>query len=284
MMTKLMKYDLKSMLRIFIPLWLLAPIISLLLSFSIRASIANSENSAFYRLYGHGSDILLVTMSLLFVGVLVALMVLSIVLIIQRFWNGLLKDEGYLMFTLPVEPWQLITSKGLTATFVSCISGLIAILSCIILFLASSDEMILGFLEGWDSFWKMINAEIGAYFYIIVLLCIILAVLSTAKSIYQIYSAMAVGQLVNSHRVFAACAAYVGISVVISVISSIIMVIISMVADSYEWLYRVMYDFFEAGVQAVIGYLLFLIFITVIQLVIFHVITERILATRLNLE
>lgn len=279
MLKKLMKYDLKSMLRIFIPLWLLAPIISLLLSFSIRASITNSDDTAFYKLYEHGSDILLVTMSLLFFGVIVALMVLAIVLIIQRFWNGLLKDEGYLMFTLPVEPWQLITAKGLTATFVSCVSGLIAILSCIILVLASSDEVILGFLEGWNYFWKYINAELGASFWIIAVLFLILAVLSTAKSIYQIYAAMSMGQLVNTHRVFAACVSYVGISVVLSVISSILMLIAGRYI-SEDWLYWINKD----GVMFGIGYLLFMILITVIQLAIFHVITERILATKLNLE
>lgn len=42
---------------------------------------------------------------------MVALFVLTMIVIIQRFYKGLLCDEGYLMFTLPVKPWQLIATK-----------------------------------------------------------------------------------------------------------------------------------------------------------------------------
>ena len=35
-------------------------------------------------------------------------------LIIQHFYRNLFSNEGYLMFTLPVKPWQLLLSKTLT--------------------------------------------------------------------------------------------------------------------------------------------------------------------------
>ena len=44
---------------------------------------------------------------ILYVGLIIAVMVVAVALIIMRFYHGLLKDEGYLMFTLPVKPWQL---------------------------------------------------------------------------------------------------------------------------------------------------------------------------------
>ena len=70
--------------------------------------------------------------AMLYVALCIAVVVLAIVFIIQRFYNGLLKDEGYLMFTLPVKTWQLIKAKGLTALIVTVISGVIGISSVLL--------------------------------------------------------------------------------------------------------------------------------------------------------
>ena len=53
-----------------------------------------------------------------FVAVIVGMMIMTLILVIRRFWNGLLKEEGYLAFTLPVEVWQLIVSKVIVAAIV----------------------------------------------------------------------------------------------------------------------------------------------------------------------
>ena len=45
----------------------------------------------------------------------IAMLICSLVIIVHYFRRNLLKDEGYLMNTLPVEPWKLYVSKFLTA-------------------------------------------------------------------------------------------------------------------------------------------------------------------------
>lgn len=47
MLGKLMKYELKSLSRAFIPMWILAPIIALMLSLSIRGMVAWSDSPIF---------------------------------------------------------------------------------------------------------------------------------------------------------------------------------------------------------------------------------------------
>ncbi|MDR0554160.1 MAG: hypothetical protein LBG76_05105 [Treponema sp.] len=47
--------------------------------------------------------------------VLVAVVTVNLVLIFQRFRENLLKDPGYLMFTLPVTVWSLTASKAVSA-------------------------------------------------------------------------------------------------------------------------------------------------------------------------
>ncbi len=55
---------------------------------------------------------------------------MTLILVIRRFWNGLLKEEVVICaFTLPVEVWQLIVSKVIVASIVNLISVLIAALS-----------------------------------------------------------------------------------------------------------------------------------------------------------
>lgn len=278
MLGKLIKYDLKSMSRAFIPIWILAPVISLMLSLSLRGTVAWADGPMDTYI-ASGTGMITVVMVLLFAGVMVGLTVMTILFIIQRFWNGLLKDEGYLMFTLPVEVWQLITAKGLTATLITCISVLDGVLSCAILVLASADEVILGLLSVW-SYLKKDIAEIGPLFWVMMVLMIVMLIVGLAKSIYQVYAAMALGQLFESHKVIGSCVSYVGIAVVISVITSSVMMFINWILPD-SWLYVTLNsreDIFG------ITYMILLILVSAVQIAVFHVIAERILSTRLNLE
>lgn len=117
MLGKLLKYDLKSIIKIFIPIWL-----ALLLIAAIKrlAGIVESDS-----VWGSLSTIIPMV---IFVLLTIAMFVITIVFIVQRFYNGLLKDEGYLMFTVPAKPWQLIASKGLSAIIVIVASGIVCIL------------------------------------------------------------------------------------------------------------------------------------------------------------
>lgn len=279
MLGKLIRYDMKSMSRAFIPMWILAPVIALMLSVSIRGTIAWANSPLAGNFMATGNGMVMAVMMLLFTGVMIGLAVMTILFVIQRFWNGLLKDEGYLMFTLPVETWELITSKGITATVISLISIADGIFACAILAIASVDEVIEALSGAWVYFWREVTEEIGALFWVMAVLLILLMVLSTAKSIYQAYAAMALGQLFESHRVIGSCVAYVGMSIVLSVLTSIVTMIIGMFVPD-DWIYYVN----SRGELFGVGYLLLLLIVTAVQLLIFHVIAERILSTRLNLE
>ena len=112
---------------------------------------------------------------------------------------------------------------------------------------------------------------------------VILILLSLLKSIYQIYASLAIGQLANKHRVLLALGAYIGLNLVITILSAIVMVAAENLGIS-QWLNTVISggadNVFRAG-QIGAG-ILFLL--TAVQLVGFHVITERILSLKLNLQ
>ena len=58
---------------------------------------------------------------LLYGAIFIAMIVITVFIVLMRFYRGLLGDEGYLMHTLPVKPWQLITSMCIFAVDVLCV-------------------------------------------------------------------------------------------------------------------------------------------------------------------
>ena len=65
----------------------------------------------------------------LYAAVLAALGVMTVLPVIQRFYKGLLREEGYLMFTLPVESWKIVLAKALAAVLMIHISLIVGIFS-----------------------------------------------------------------------------------------------------------------------------------------------------------
>lgn len=95
MLGKLMKYELKSLSRAFIPMWILAPIIALMLSLSIRGMVAWSDSPiGRMSIVNAGNGMLMAVMVILFIGAVMGLLIMTVVFVIQRFWNGLLKEVG----------------------------------------------------------------------------------------------------------------------------------------------------------------------------------------------
>jgi hypothetical protein len=62
---------------------------------------------------------------------------MTLIVLIQRFYKNLLGDEGYLMFTLPVQSWSHILSKLAVSMLWTVVSGGVAL--CSILFISSNN-------------------------------------------------------------------------------------------------------------------------------------------------
>ena len=86
MLGKLLKYELKATSRVFIPLYIAILVVSIVNGLSLNLEILNIQGLA----------------TIVLMCLFISLFVITIVVTIQRFNKNLLKDEGYLMFTLPV--------------------------------------------------------------------------------------------------------------------------------------------------------------------------------------
>lgn len=274
---KLMKYEIKSSMKLMAVIWAALIAASLLFSLSLHVL----TDIAVERPGGGISfaiGIFEFITGLMYFAVFVALIVATLVIVIMRFYKGLLGDEGYLMHTLPVKPWQLITSKGIIAALIVMISVLVAFLSILVLAGVSGLETIPEMFGALGAIWEEEPRMV-----LVIVEAIILLVLSVLKSVYQIYAALAIGQLANKHRILLSLGAYIGISMIMS----ILFLLIVAASDSVgiiSWLSVFIAnndsDPFAIS-QMAIGIMFVL---TAVQLAAFHVVTERILSLKLNLQ
>lgn len=127
MLGKLMKYDLRSGIRTFSLIWIGLALLGAINGLTIRFVLAGDTQS------GLVSFVFGVLPMILLVALYVAMGIFVLVFIIDRFYKGLLGNEGYLMFTLPVTSAAHIASKALTSMIFSVASAIVALLSGVLL-------------------------------------------------------------------------------------------------------------------------------------------------------
>lgn len=216
MLAKLMKYDLRSALRKFGPLWLAVVALSVLIGLSFRFIIDAPGGQSGLVIFLLG-----VLPSMVLFALFVAMAAMALIFIIQRFYRGLLGDEGYLMFTLPASTGAHIASKGLTALILETVSWLVAVLSGVLLFTVYQPTEL---ARGWQTMWlelRKLQLPAATPWLFAEALLVLLAVAAAAT--LKIYLAIALGHLAKKHRALWALLAYIGIGVVLNAVFGIAM-------------------------------------------------------------
>jgi ABC-type transport system involved in multi-copper enzyme maturation permease subunit len=89
-----------------------------------------------------------------YVLLIVGIFVITLIVILQRFYKNLVKEEGYLMFTLPVKPWELITSKLIASVIWTFVSTIVVMISVCIMTLSK------GCFASFAQFMQLVNEYI----------------------------------------------------------------------------------------------------------------------------
>ncbi len=215
MLGKLLKYDIKSLYRTFLPLW---GVILVLAGITRLMDGLPAQRQSLGDIFD-AQDIALIVL----VSVIIAVSVIAAVLVVQWFYKGLLRDEGYLMFTLPVTSWKLVLSKLLSAVSVFYISSLVGVLTILIL---------LGGIE-LDIFMNILmQSEETAFFRDLLWYMVPALLLTPFAVILHAYLAMALGHLAKKHRIAVSIGAYLGINMLVNIISTQLMGIFNFSADT----------------------------------------------------
>jgi hypothetical protein len=261
MLSKLFKHELKATARLLLPIYLVLVVLTIMDRIALNLDIFHGVLSIIPGL---------ITMA--YVISLVAIVIVSFVIIIMRFYKNLMTDEGYLMFTLPVKSHQLITSKLLTSILWT-VASVVAVIASLFAVFATSDTWGM-IVDVYKMAMVEIEAELGGFTTILFIELILLIIFSLINGILEIYAAIAIGQLFNGHKVIGSFAAYIGITTVIQIIASVFLFIAGM-------LFKQRIDDIEAIPQLVFP-------ITILFLLVFNVtfywITNYIFKRKLNLE
>ncbi len=206
MLGKLFKYEIKATARTFLPLF------AVLLLFTII-------NKIFFILRPNEFSLPQGITMMLYVFTLVGIAVATLLITIQRFYKNLLGDEGYLMFTLPVKPWQLITSKLLASCVWNVVSGIVAVLSVLVMALGINDLRV--FPEAWQHTMENMRLALGTSpfgFFAELTVLILAAVIS---GIACIYLAIALGHQFPHKKLLASFGAVLVVSTAIQLITTL---------------------------------------------------------------
>nr|MCR4668805.1 hypothetical protein [Clostridia bacterium] len=134
MLGKLLKYEMKSTSRF---MWIIygavivvGIIAGILLRLDIALGSAGYEDGVISAQTADTIQMILtfITFSIYFL-LLIAMEVLTMVMIVMRFWKNMFGSEGYLMHTLPVPSWMLVTSKLIIAVLWELMAAVTALIS-----------------------------------------------------------------------------------------------------------------------------------------------------------
>lgn len=267
MLGKLIKNEFKATARSYVPVYLIMLIVTIFLKLFLEITeiVKVSDGTVVMILTG----VLLTSFIVSIMGVIFG----TIIFIIKRFYDNMLKDEGYLSFTLPVSTSQHIVSKVITSYVWVIASVAVIILSVVLLFLGHGSffETVFEAFRNGTAF----LSDNGYWGYAVAIL--IALVIGIYAVIMEAYACMSIGQLFQKHRVAGAIITYLifyGIRQVCGVIflsSTFIGTTEAEITSSYET------SFF-------VPMLVYNLVLLSVEAIVFTIITHVVMNRKLNLE
>ena len=191
MLKKLLKYDLKAVLKY----WWIAALSSVALSFAGGWSISVFVNEKELPIA------LYVVATIVAIAVVLGISMfffVTAIFIYTRFYKNFFTDEGYLTFTLPVKRTQLLNSKLITSIITSSLTGLIVVIDFFIAIfigtadLVSKDDLLLI----WDEF-SHIPTDNMIYLVIFVIEALLLLLLCEILAALFVFSCITVASIIT---------------------------------------------------------------------------------------
>lgn len=273
MVRKLIKYDFRSYFRLLFPVQLI------ILGFALINRIIQSFEPPLDAVGGASTVYsgFFISSLVLYIIAIIVCIVMTVIVSIVRFYQGMYTNEGYLNHTLPVTPTQHIFAKLLTS-FIFCLGGLLAIfLSFTVITIGDVNiEVFKAFFYLAGKFFTRFGAN-GVFY---VLEFILLLCAAVYFVFIKLYCCISVGQLVKRKKVLLAFGVFFGIYVVKQIIGTVFVIFIVLNPELFDrfgvWI----------GQHPELFVHLFFIFAVLYNAlfgVIYFLITKHIMSKKLNL-
>ena len=195
MLGKLLKFDLKYGMKIFILLHGILIVLSVLGRFLFMDRLNFNDPSA-----ALVSNVALFASAMLFL--LIAVCFCTWLIITFRFYRNLFTGEGYLSWTLPASGVQHLWAKIFSGCIWYALDCFI-IAGCILLLVTGNNVT-----EAYSHIAPEFNAELGMTLSRFALLLFLVMLVSCPITVIQTYFCIVVGQIFPAHRILGAIAAY----------------------------------------------------------------------------
>lgn len=216
MLGKLVKHEFKDTMRLFLPMFGFIAVLTPVFSFMMRIGSSYQEtardSSALDIVFGSG-----ITGYLL---LLFALIIITQVLIVIRFYRTMASTEAYLTFTLPAKTGSILFSKWIVSMVWYVISLIIAAASVLMVLLIATPVTLGNISDAISFITRYIEFDdfITLFLFIVMILC------SISLTILRMYVSVMIGQLAKTHRVALSIGIYLALSQGLSVVLSLLMI------------------------------------------------------------
>ena len=277
MLRKLMKHELRATGRIMGPMLLITLLAAVGANLSIRW-LLNLQSTLANVLGG-----LLLAAAIMMP---IAVWVMAFVLMIRRFYKNLLRDEGYLMMTLPVSVHKQILSKALVSVIWFAVALVTVMLG--ILIVMADVSLIEAIGQGLEELMALLRENgMNLSEHAMTMITAVglwmpaLLVLGCISMCMQFYAAMAIGHSFGAHKGAMSVAAYIALQIALGCLS-----------NGLAWLLRVtgagalisrMLEQMHYGVATNVA-LLGAALAAALLAAVLHLLTAYFLTHRLNLE
>lgn len=215
MLGKLIKHEFRATRRVMLPLAVAVLLMAALSGYSAITLDREVDYGALTWVF--------VLSVVVFAVLLMSICVVSVIIMIERFYKNLLGGEGYLMFTLPVSVDALIWAKLIVSFVWFCVTAIASMLAMVLMGVVSAAfafdaETIARLWRGTADLFKLVGAgNIIAYIFE----GLVLMFLFSVSMCLHFYLAMSIGQSFSNHKALYSVLAFFAISIVMSMLSTL---------------------------------------------------------------
>ena len=270
MVRKLFKHELQYYVRTLLPMYLVLGGVALMGRF---LEFFESEDSVYS---------IIRSSSIIMLGITCAAVLgLTFLFCVVRYYRNLFSGEGYLTLTLPVTPKAHILVK-LTAGLLVNLVSLLAVVLGICLFTVGP-----WLVELWKAavyIYKIFAREFQGHLGWYILECIPLALVFVVNQLLLYYMCISVGQMAKKNRIAAAVGVYFGLYVISQIIGTVCVLSVS-VFHGLDWFFEYMGSLTHAQVLGWYHGFIWMIFgVYALLSVAYYFVSKFVVTKRLNLE
>ena len=210
----------------------------------------------------------------LYVMAAITLGLLTLIVLIQRYYKNLLGNEGYLMMTLPAGPGAHVASKIISATIWIILGGLAGVVAMNILLYFATGAWFISFTHMLDMVKGALSVKGG---WLVLVEMAVLGILVCAEAAAKVYAAISIGHQWSNHRALGAVLAYIGLSVIEAIVAIPLQKVFG--EDGYYWTNMTGETIPEMQV-----FFLLLIIVVAVMLAIYWFVSWILIKKRLNLQ